>query len=262
MAGQAFSLVPTEPLAQAHREELAFFQAVAVELRRSRSGERGEPDDEDTETAIRQVVSDAISATGVIDIYAVAGLERPDISIIDEGFANRLSTRPRPDLQIELLRRLLTSELKSVANVNAVTGRRFSDLLQRAMRAYTNRSLDAAEIIRALVELAQEMTAERNRGEAPGLGEDELAFYDAVRQNRSAVLDLGDGTLKKIASELVAVVRANTSVDWDKREQVRALLRSRVRRLLTVHRYPPDQQESAIVLVMQQAELFAAQVAA
>ncbi len=208
------------------------------------------------------MVSDAVSAAGVIDIYAAAGLERPDISIIDEGFADRLTTDPKPDLQIELLRRLLTSELRSVKKTNVVAERRFSEMLERAMRAYTNRSLDAADIIRALVDLAQDMTAERNRGESLGLADDELAFYDAVRQNESAVLDLGDDTLKQIASQLVSVVRANTSVDWDKREQVRALLRSKVRRLLTVHRYPPDQQESAIVLVMQQAERFAAQVAA
>lgn len=261
VAAQAYSLVPTVPEAQTYREDLAFFQAVAVELRRARATDRSY-DDVEAETAIRQVISDAVTAPGVIDIYAAAGIEKPDISIIDEDFAKRLATKPNKNLQIELLKRLLNSELRTVARNNIVAERKFSEMLEKAMRAYTNRSLDAAEIIRALVELAQELTAERERGAKLGLREDELAFYDAVCQNDSAILQLGDDTLKTIAHELVTVVRNNTSVDWDKREQVRALLRSRVRRLLTKYRYPPDKQESAITLVMQQAELFAAEVAA
>lgn len=261
VAAQAYSLVPTEPQAELYRDDLAFFQAVAVELRRARATDRTY-DDVEAETAIRQVISDAVTAPGVIDIYAAAGIEKPDISIIDDDFAQRLATKPNKNLQIELLKRLLNSELRTVAKTNIVAERKFSEMLEKAMRAYTNRSLDAADIIRALVELAKELQAERERGTKLGLREDELAFYDAVCQNDSAILQLGDDTLKKIAHELVSVVRNNTSVDWDKREQVRALLRSRVRRLLTKYRYPPDKQESAIRLVMQQAELFATELAA
>lgn len=261
VAAQAFSLVPTEPDAQPYREDLAFFQAVAVELRRARATDR-RFDDVEAETAIRQIISDAVTAPGVIDIYAAAGIDKPDISIIDDDFAQRLATKPNKNLQIELLKRLLNSELRTIARTNVVAERRFSEMLEKALRAYTNRSLDAAEIIRALVDLAKELKAQRDRGTLLGLREDEVAFYDAVCQNDSAVLELGDETLKAIAHELVAVVRANTSVDWSKREQVRALLRSRVRRLLTRHKYPPDKQESAIALVMQQAELLAAEVSA
>ena len=135
-------------------------------------------------------------------------------------------------------------------------------MLERAMRSYTNRSLDAAEVIAELVELAKQMRTEHERGEKLGLRDDELAFYDAVCQNDSAVLQLGDDTLKAIAHELVVVVRRNATVDWDKKEQVRASLRRHIRRLLSKYQYPPDKQESAVVLVMRQAELFAAQVAA
>jgi len=203
-----------------------------------------------------------VAATGVIDIYAAAGLDRPDISIIDDDFARRAVTNPHPNVEIEMLKRLLTSELKNVAKRNLIAGRKFSEMLERAMRAYTNRSLDAAEIITELVELAKEMRKERERSTALGLRDDELAFYDAVCQNDSAVLDLGDDTLRAIARDLVAVVRRNATIDWDKKEQVRASLRRYIRRLLARYKYPPDKQESAVTLVMQQAELFAAELVA
>ena len=173
-----------------------------------------------------------------------------------------MSTNPHPNVQIEMLKRLLTSELKNVAKRNLIAERKFSEMLERAMRSYTNRSLDAAEIITELVELAKEMRKERDRGATLGLRDDELAFYDAVCQNDSAVLELGDDTLKAIAHELVAVVRRNATIDWDKKEQVRASLRRHIRRLLAKYKYPPDKQESAVALVMQQAELFAAELVA
>ena len=147
-------------------------------------------------------------------------------------------------MQIELLKRLLNSELKTVAKRNLIAERKFSEMLERAMRSYTNRSLDAAEVIAELVELAKQMRAEHDRGDSLGLRDDELAFYDAVCQNDSAVLELGDDTLKAIAHELVAIVRRNATVDWDKKEQVRASLRRHIRRLLAKYRYPPDKQES------------------
>jgi type I restriction enzyme, R subunit len=157
---------------------------------------------------------------------------------------------------------LLTAELKTVAKRNLVVERKFSEMLERAMRSYTNRSLDAAEIMAELVELAKQMRAEHGRGANLGLREDELSFYDAVCQNDSAALELDDDTLKAIARELVSIVRRNTTVDWDKKEQVRASLRRHIRRLLTKYKYPPDKQESAVLLVIQQAELIAAEQAA
>jgi type I restriction enzyme R subunit len=263
IAAQAFTLAVPSPEALQFRDDLAFFQAVAVELRRrNRTDRTFGGDDVELETAVRQVVSDAVTAPGVLDIYAAAGIEKPDISILDDEFARRLTTNPHPNVQIELLRRLLTSELKTVAKRNLLAERKFSEMLERAMRSYTNRSLDAAEVIAELVELAKQLRAEHDRGARLGLRDDELAFYDAVCQNDSAVLELGDDTLKVIAHELVGIVRRNVSVDWDKKEQVRASLRRHVRRLLARHRYPPDKQESAVRLVLRQAELFAADFAA
>src|SRR5579875_8670 len=214
-ARQAFALAVSSPETARYRDDLAFFQAVAVELRRATSdASGGAGDDVEVETALRQVVSEAVVASGVVDIYGAAGMARPDISLIDDDFAPRAATSPHPNLQVELLRRLLAEELRS----------------------------------------------EQGRGASLGLRDDELAFYDAVRQNDSAVLELGDEVLKQIAQELVSLVRANTSVDWDKKEQVRALLRSKVRRLLTKYHYPPDRQESAVLLVMEQAERLASEV--
>jgi type I restriction enzyme R subunit len=263
IARQAFTLAVSLPEAMRFRDDLAFFQAVALELRRTRADTTpGAGDDVELEAAIRQVVSDAVTAGGVIDIYAAAGIDKPDISIIDDEFARRLLTNPHPNVQIELLKRLLNSELKNVARRNLIAERKFSEMLERAMRSYTNRSLDAAEIISELVALAKQLREERGRGARLGLRDDELAFYDAVCQNDSAVLELGDDVLKAIAHELVAVVRRNATIDWDKKEQVRASLRRHIRRLLAKHRYPPDKQESAVALVMQQAELFAAELVA
>ena len=261
IAGQAFTLAVSSPEALRFRDDLAFFQAVALELRRARASDgNGAGDDVGLETAVRQVVSDAVAAGGVIDIYAAAGLERPDISLIDDDFARRAARNPHPNVEIEMLRRLLASELKNVAKRNLIAERKFSEMLERAMRAYTNRSLDAAEIITELAELAKEMRKERDRGTALGLRDDELAFYDAVCQSDSAVLELGDETLKTIAHDLVAIVRRNATIDWDKKEQVRASLRRHIRRLLAKYKYPPDKQEPAVALVMQQAELFAAEL--
>ena len=263
VATQSFTLVVSSREAMAYRDDLAFFQAVAVNVRRLRAEDRAGPsDDVELETALRQVVSDAVTSAGVIDIYEASGIARPDLSIIDEQFAKRLSTNPHPNLQIELLRRLLASEVKAMARRNVVAERRFSEMLERAMKAYNNRSLTAAEVIVELVELAKEMKIEHERGATLGLRDDELAFYDAVCQNDSAVMELGDDVLKKIAQELVEVVRSNATVDWDKKEQVRASLRRHIRRLLTKYRYPPDKQESAVQLVMQQAEVLAGEVAA
>ncbi len=192
VAGQAFTLAVSSPEVMRFRDDVAFFQAVALELRRARGGggDGTGGDDVDLETAVRQVVSDAVSATGVVDIYAAAGLERPDISVIDDGFVKRLSTNPHPNLQIELLKRLLTSELKAVAKRNLVAERRFSEMIERAMRSYTNRSLDAAEVIVELVALAKQLRDERERGSRLGLRDDELAFYDAVCQNDPPSLSL------------------------------------------------------------------------
>ena len=262
LAGQVFTLCVALPGSARFRDDLAFFQAVATELRRERAGPGGDSDDGlEYETAIRQVVSDAVAAAGVIDIYAASGFGRPDIGILDDDFTRRFTTAPLPALQVELARRLLAKEVRRIGERSVVAKRKFSEMLARAMQAYNNRTLTAAEVIARLVEVAKEVRADAQRGASLGLRDDEYAFYEAVRQNDSAVLELGDDTLKRIAQELVTVVRRNATVDWDKKEQVRASLRRHVRRLLMKHKYPPDQQEAAVDLVMEQAETFAREVA-
>jgi type I restriction enzyme, R subunit len=165
IAGQAFTLAVSSPAALRFRDDLAFFQAAAVELRRARADAMpGVGDDVELETAIRQVVSDAVTAGGVIDIYAAAGIAKPDISVLDDDFARRLLINPHPNVQIELLKRLLNSELKTAAKHNLIAERKFSEMLERAMRSYTTRSLDTAQVIAELVELAKQMCAERDRG--------------------------------------------------------------------------------------------------
>ncbi len=263
-ARQSFTIAAALPEAMTYRKDLAFFQALGVEVRRARQDDfgGGEGADLEMETALRQIVSAAVSAGGVVDIYAESGLERPDLSLIDDEFARRAVTDPTQNLQIELLRRLLNGEVRKLSRRNVIAEWKFSEMLERAMTAYSNRSLTAAEVIAELVEMAQQLRLEFDRGARLGLRDDELAFYDAVCQNDSAVMDLGDDTLRKIAQELVAAIRKNTAIDWDKKEQVRASLRRHIRRLLVKYKYPPDKQESAIALVMDQAERLASGLAA
>lgn len=261
-ATQAFSIAVASPETRKYRDDLSFFQALSVELRRvladSAPTSRGEFE---VETAIRQIISEAVVPSGVIDIYSAAGFEQPDISIINEDFAKKFLEGSHKNLKIELLRRILSGEVRSISKRNVIAGQKFSELLEKSMNAYNNRSLTAAEVVSELVDLAKGIMNEKSRGTELGLGDDELAFYDAVYQNDSAVMDLGDEVLKKIANELVAVIRNSATIDWNKKEQVRAIMRRDIRRLLTKYDYPPDKQESAIQLVMSQAELLAHEVA-
>lgn len=254
-----FTMSVPNPTAMQFRDDVAFFQAVRSMIGKIEGTDRegGDPNAE-LDTAIKQVVSDAIVGGGVIDIYAEAGLENPDLSLIDDDFVEKVRKSPQPNLQIEMLRRLLNEEIRSVGKRNIVADKRFSEMLQRSLNAYRNRSIDAAEVVAQLVMLANELKDEHDRGKVLGLNDSELAFYDAVRTNDAAVLELGDDTLKAIARDLVLTVRKNATIDWDAKDTVRARLRAHVKRLLTRYKYPPDKRESATALVLQQAELIAA----
>ncbi len=244
--------------ALAIRDDIAFFQGVRGLLAKLSGTDReGGDGDAGMDTAIRQLVSDAISGTGVIDIYAEAGLAKPDISLIDDDFVDRVKNSDRPNLQIELLKRLLADGISQVGRRNLVTGREFSELLSATLLRYQNRTLDAAQVIAELVALARHLKAEADRGSSLGLSSDELAFYDAIRTNASAVTELGDDTLRQIAHELVEIVRRDAKTDWNVKEQVRAKLRATIKRLLLRHGYPPDQEPGATQLVLAQAELIA-----
>jgi len=254
--------VPAEE-AMAVRDDVAFFEATRGAIAKIEGSDRegGDPNAE-LDTAIKQIVSDAMSGTGVIDIYAEAGLAKPDLSLIDDQFIERFKRSDRPNLQIEMLKRLLADQIRVVGRKNIIAGRQFSEMLEQSILRYQNRTLDAAQVVAELVALAQDLKAEVDRGVQTGLSEDELAFYDAIRTNESAVLELGDDTLKAIAHDLVAIVRRDAKTDWNVKEQVRAKLRATIKRLLLRYGYPPDQEARATELVLQQAEVIAADEAA
>lgn len=194
----------------------------------------------------------------LIDIFAAAGLPKPDISILSDAFLADIRDLPQKNLAVELLERLLREDIRVRMRKNLVQSRAFSDILERSLRAYQNRAVETAQVIEQLIDLAKQVRAARNRGEELHLTEDELAFYDALEVNDSAVAILGDEALRAIARELVESVRANTTIDWTVKETVRAKLRVTVRRILRRHGYPPDKQEQATQTVLKQAELLSA----
>jgi type I restriction enzyme R subunit len=209
------------------------------------------------ETAIGQLVNEAITADEVVDVYKLAGVDRPELSILSDEFLDGLVSKPKPNLQVGLLRRLLADQIKTVQRKNVVQARRFSEQLDEAINRYTNRALSTAEIIAELVRLAKDMRADEKRHADLGLTASEAAFYDAIVQHETAVLALGDETLKRMATELVTAVQASVSIDWTLKDSVRAAMRAKIRRLLAKYDYPPDYEERAIELVLAQAEVFA-----
>ena len=235
------------------RDDVAFFQAVRSVLAKPTATE--EAQSEATEQAIKQLVSRAVVSEGVVDIFAAAGLEKPDVSILSDEFLVEVRDLPHKNVAVELLKRLLNDEIRSHSRKNVVQGRSFAEMLERSIRTYQNRTVEAAQVIEELIEIAKEMREAQERGEELGLSEEELAFYDALEVNDSAVEVLGDETLRAIAVELVETVRRNVTIDWTIRESVRANLRRAVKRVLRRHGYPPDKQESATATVIEQAEV-------
>jgi type I restriction enzyme, R subunit len=218
--------------------------------------------EEDLDHAIRQILSRAVASEGVVDIFAAAGLAKPDISILSDEFLAEVRGMPQRNLAIELLQKLLKGELTRRGRKNVVLARSFSVMLEETLRQYQNRAIEAAQVIEELIGLARELRAAEARGEKLGLSEEELAFYDALETNDSAVKVLGDETLRDIARELVATIRNNVSIDWTLRENVRAHLRVLVKRILRAHGYPPDKQEKATQTVLEQAALLSDEWAA
>ncbi|MDP9365221.1 MAG: type I restriction endonuclease subunit R [Chloroflexota bacterium] len=256
---KAFALASATDEAQRIKTEIAFFQTVKAALAKVTG--RGDPGrDETLDHAIRQLVDRAIAPEGVVDIFAAAGLDKPDISglaILSDGFLAEVQGMPQRNLALELLRKLLNDEITASARTNAVQSRRFSEKLEESINRYHNRALETAQVIEALIDLAREMRDANARGDRLGLATDELAFYDALGANRSAQEVLGDAQLRDIAREIADTVRQNVTIDWTKRENARANLRRLVRRALRRHGYPPDRQDAATRLVIDQAELLA-----
>ena len=250
---QAFALAVPHDAAIRIRDDVAFFQAVRSVLAK-RAGGEARPEEE-LDYAIRQIVSRAVASEGVVDIFAAAGLEKPDVSILSEEFLAEVRGMKQRNLAVELLQKLLKGELAVRKRKNVVQARSFAEMLEQTVRRYANRAVEAAQVIEELIQLARDMREANARGEALGLSEDELAFYDALEANDSAVQVLGDETLRDIARELVETVRNNVRIDWTLRENVRANLRRLVKRILRKHGYPPDKQEKATRTVLEQAEV-------
>ncbi len=254
---KAFALAVPHDESIRIRDDVGFFQAVRSALAKLESDDR--TTDWDLDHAIRQIVSRAIVSDEVIDIFSAAGLRKPDISILSDEFLAEVRGLPQKNLAVELLRKLLEGEIKSRSRKNIVQARSFEALLEDSVRRYLNRAIETAQVIEELIGLAKDMRAANRRGEILGLTEDELAFYDALETNDSAVQVLGDETLRTIARELVRDVRRNVTIDWAVRENVRAKLRVMVRRILRRYGYPPDKQEKATQTVLEQAEVLSAE---
>ena len=254
---QAFALAVPHEGAIRIRDDVSFFQAVrSVLSKRAPADSRTK---EDLDHAVRQLVSRAVASEGVVDIFAAAGLEKPDVSILSDEFLAEVRGMPRRNLAVELLQKLLKGELANRRRKNVVQARSFAEMLERTLLRYRNRAIEAAQVIEELIELARELREANARGEQLGLSEDELAFYDALEVNDSAVQVLGDEKLRDIARELVTTVRGNVTIDWTLRENVRANLRRLVKRVLRRYGYPPDQEEKATRLVLEQAEVLSAE---
>ena len=250
---KAFALSVPHEEALRIRDDVAFFQAVRAALVKHVNGEARR--EEELDLAVRQIISRAVASEGVLDIFAAAGLAKPDISVLSDDFLAEVRGMPHRNLAVELLRKLLSGEVAARRRKNVVQAKLLSEMLEDTLRRYQNRAIEAAQVIEELIGLAREMREANARGEQLGLTEDELAFYDALETNDSAVKVLGDETLRTIARELVDTVRKNVTIDWTLRENVRANLRVLVKRILRKHGYPPDKQEKATLTVLEQAEV-------
>lgn len=250
---KAFTLCCTLDEAKAVREEVAFFQAIKVLLTKKEISIKKKTNEE-RELAIRQIIGSAVVSEEVVDIFDAAGLDKPNIGILDDDFLNEVRNLPERNLAVELLERLLEGEIKTRFASNIVQHNKFSELLANVIKRYQNRSIETAQVMEELIEMAKKFKEAADRGADLGLNADELAFYDALANNEDSVRELGDETLKKIAHELVESLRKNISVDWAVRDSVRASLRLLVKRILRKYKYPPDHQNEAVELVLQQAQ--------
>ena len=251
----AFALsVPNEEALKI-RDDVGFFQAVRSRLAKFETV-TGKTEEE-LDSAIKQIISKAIASDEVIDIFSAAGLKKPDISILSDEFLAEVKNMPHKNLALELLKRLLNDEIRARTRKNLIKGRSFAEMLEKAIKKYQNKMIEAARIIEELIELAKKIRKEDERGKDLGLTDDEVAFYDALETNDSAVKVLGDETLRTIARELVKTVRGNVTIDWTIRENVQANLRVMVKRVLRRYGYPPDKQKKATETVLEQAKLIA-----
>ena len=249
---KAFSLCGTLDDAKEHKEEIAFFQAVKSVIQKASS----KPSNiKDPNKAIKQLIDNAVISDGVEDIFSLVGLDKPNIGILSEEFLEDVANMPYKNLAVELLERLLKDDIRAKTKNNVVQEKKFSDRLQATLGKYHNRAIETSKVIEELIQMAKDFAEATKHGQDLGLNFDELAFYDALAENESALIEMGDETLKKIAIELTLKLRSSISVDWQKRESVRAKMRNIIRIILKRFKYPPDKAEKALDMVMKQAEV-------
>jgi type I restriction enzyme, R subunit len=249
---KAFALSSASDEARRIREEVGFFQAVRIALVKSSASVSFSRQDRDL--AIQQIVSRAVVSTEIVDILKAVGIRSPDISILSDEFLVEVQQMERKNLAMEALRKLLNDGIRSRSKANVVQTRAFSERLEDAVARYHSNAISTAEVLQELIQLAKDIRAARQRGEESGLSDEEIAFYDALAENDSAVEAMGDDKLRLIAHELLTSLRENASVDWAHRESARARMRVLVKRILRKYGYPPDLQDEAVQTVLQQAE--------
>lgn len=249
---KAFALASASDEARKIREEVGFFQAIRAALVKSSTSSG--ISHQERELAIQQIVSRAVVSTEIVDILAAAGIQSPDISILSDEFLAEVQQMEKKNLALEALRKLLNDGIRSRSKTNVVQTKAFSERLEDAVARYHANAITTAEVLKELIQLAKDIREARQRGEESGLSDEEIAFYDALAQNESAVQMMGDEKLCLIAQELLTSLRENVSVDWAHRESARARMRVLVRRILRKYGYPPDLQDSAVQTVLQQAE--------
>lgn len=252
---KAFSLAVPNDKAMKIKKEVGFFQAVKSAI--TKTTNTGKENEEKFDTAIKQILSKAVISDRIIDIFEAAGIQKPELSILSEGFLAEVKDMPQKNLAFEALKKLLNDEIKLMSKRNIVKGKSFMDMLDKTIKKYTNKSVEAAQVIEELIELARKVRDEKGRGKEQSMTEDEIAFYDALEVNDSAVKILGDETLRKIALELTQMIRNSVTIDWTQRESVQAEIRLKVKKILKKYGYPPDKQEKATQTVLEQAEVIA-----
>ena len=251
---KAFSLCGTLDEAKTLHKEIAFYSAIKAVISKHTSVDR-KLSQAEKDSTLKQILDNAVLADGVADVFALCGLDKPNIGLLSDEFLEDVRQMPYRNLAVELLEKLLNDGIKAKTRNNLVQEKRFSDRLQETLRKYNNRAIETSQVIEELIQMAKDFQAEMEREASLGLNPDEIAFYDALANNESAVRELGDDTLKQIAREITEKLRKSTTVDWQVRDSVRAQLKILVRRTLQRWKYPPDKAAEAIELVMKQAEM-------
>jgi type I restriction enzyme R subunit len=253
---KAFAIALPHDQAMDAKDEIAFFQAVKARLVKFEP-RTGEKSDFEIDTAIKQVIDQAIVSEQVVDVFDAAGIKKPELSVLDDDFLEEMKNMKHKNLALEVLKKLLNDEIKIRSKHNLVQSKSLMEMLESSIKRYQNNIISAAEIIQEMIDLAKEIKNADHRGEDLGLSKDELAFYDAVAQNQSAKELLGDEILQKLACVLVERVKANATIDWTVKESVKKKLKVIVKRTLRQYGYPPDMQKLATETVLQQAEMLA-----